>query len=107
MIDWDAPDPKPNFTPPQNIVEIRTTGDALKLLDEWEAAYKELQRDYLRLGIAHMHMTLDAKSAQTLADGYQALYRAALDPKNAELLADLRAVELQDVVDIATGVTLA
>ena len=77
MIDWDAPDPKPNLTPAQ-LAEIRTTADALKLLDEWITAYRRLEREL-------DNATFRAECAESLASNYEALYAAALDPANDDI----------------------
>jgi hypothetical protein len=43
MIDWDAHD-EPDCIKPQGVA-LRTLGDALALLDQWIAAYEELERE--------------------------------------------------------------
>jgi len=85
MIDWDAPDPEPDFTPPQNQVELRTLEDAVKLLDQWIEAYEELRRDYTQLHSKYVEVLFMAGVHTTFADNYELLYRAALDPANDDL----------------------
>lgn len=85
MIDWDAPDPKPDFTPPQNVVEIRTLADALKLLDDWEAAYAELEHRYAIKHRALINALFWAEYYDGLASNYCALYEAALKPENDDI----------------------
>ena len=78
MIDWDAPDPEPDFVAPQNVVTVQTLPEALALIDQWISAYDELKREHVRL-----HLAL--QKAMTRADYYETL------AKNEEAIAQFSA----------------
>ena len=65
MIDWS--DAEPDFVRPQG-VEIRTLDDAMKLIDEWQAAYRDLERDYNRLHSNYIGMKLRLETTQALRE---------------------------------------
>ena len=71
MIDWDAPDPAPDSTPPQDVVEISTLADALKLLEQWQGAYDDLRREYVRLHHSHAKLQRQAEHAGAAADNLE------------------------------------
>ena len=75
MIDWDA---EPDFIPPQNMVELRTLADAVKLLDQWQEAYADLRRDYARLHHDYCKLRSWAECEETLAKNYEMLYEHVL-----------------------------
>ena len=88
---------KPDFVPPQNVVEIRTISQALKLLDDWEAAYDELRRDYTKLHAQYTKAIFWAAVHKTGEQSNWVLYEAALtgdDELRAALLAQIRAESL-------------
>ena len=74
-IDWDA---EPDFIPPQNMVEISTVADAIALLDEWQAAYKDLTRQFRRLELDYLKLRNWAECTDTLAKNYEMLYERVL-----------------------------
>jgi chromosome segregation ATPase len=48
------------------MVEIRTLDDALALLDRWEQAYRELEREMVRLENRYQHAKEEAQSLEFL-----------------------------------------
>ena len=87
-IDWDDVGYEtrvpPDFTP-ANVVEIRTISDALKLLDEWQAAYQDLRRDLAKLNEKYIDAKFWAETNECSARNYELLYRAALKPENDDI----------------------
>ena len=77
MIDWS--DAEPDFVRPKNVVEIRTLVDAMKLLDEWQAAYQDLERDYNRMHSDYIGMKLRLETTQALReiDEFERQYTAS------------------------------
>ena len=75
MIDWDA---EPDFIPPQNMVELRTLADAVKLLDQWQEAYEDLTRQFRRLELDYLKLRNWAECTDTLAKNYEMLYEHVL-----------------------------
>jgi hypothetical protein len=72
VIDWS--DPEPDFIKPQNVVEIRTLGDAMKLLDEYIAAYQEARTAWARLHNEFIHMKARAEAWECIAENTQFFY---------------------------------
>lgn len=68
-------DPEPDFVPPQNMVELKSMDDALKLLDEWIEAYDELRREYVRLHKDYIEVRFMAECLDTLAKNEEFLRR--------------------------------
>ena len=73
MIDWDAPDPKPDFVAPQNVVTVQTLPEALALIDQWISAYNELKREHARLHLALIKSKTMAEYYKTLAKNEEAI----------------------------------
>ena len=84
MIDWDAPD-EPDFVGPQNMVEIRTVEEAIKLLDEWQEAYADLRRAYHKLHEKYIDATFWREVQESNAKNYETLFRAYVDPANEDI----------------------
>jgi hypothetical protein len=83
---------------PGEVRELRTLDDACQLIDEWEAAYRDLEREYMRLGercwkaewwAAH-HADMRRLLDPFLPDNMQDEKARAADPKLYAALAALR-----------------
>lgn len=72
---FDKPDPPPDFVRPQNVVEVRSVHDAMKLLAEWQAAYDELRSEYAKLHALYVKVKFRAECLDTLAKNEEMLRR--------------------------------
>ena len=71
-------DDPPDHTP-GNSREIRTLDEAIKLIDEWEAAYQALKADHAKLHRDLTYANARLEAMQTLADNFEVLYKAAIE----------------------------
>lgn len=76
-IDWDEvgyeTQPPADFTPPQGVA-LYSMADALKLLDQWIAAYDDLKTDWARTHHELWKAKLDADGWRTLSSHFEFLW---------------------------------
>lgn len=73
MIDWDAPELKPDFVRGE-VVKISTLPEALALLDRWIEAYEELATERARTHHKLIQAIFSAECWETQARNWEALW---------------------------------